>query len=63
MLPTILSAQLVRLYLLVLGALGAAAYLGGAVTADICSAYASGAVATRGRGAGEARLLPLIVRR
>ena len=48
--------RLVRLYAATLLALGAAAYVSGSVTADICGAYASGRL---GASAGESgRPLP-----
>lgn len=38
-------AQLVRLYLFATAALGSAAFVSGAVSADICDAYDNGSVA------------------
>jgi hypothetical protein len=47
---TILPARVLRFYALALASLGAAAYLAGGVTADICSAYETRRVAPQAVG-------------
>ncbi|HEX8191999.1 MAG TPA: hypothetical protein VF552_03795 [Allosphingosinicella sp.] len=53
---TILPARFLRFYSGALIALGAAAYVSGGITADICSAYEARKVGAASAGAGAPRL-------